>query len=180
MASISNIISKSGQYEGIVQQLVQLESQKKVQYQTDLRDQNKILETECLPDYKNVDFNGLGGAFTYYKKDLILSLGAPEWNSEEIRNLAQNNKSLLGKTLILNKNLFNKINKKKIENKYYKIFTKGHKNPQGITTLEGIIFSVEHGPQGGDEINILKEGSNYGWPLTSYGTLYNNGKSFLK
>ena len=47
-----------------------------------LRDQNKILETECLPDYKNIDFNGLGGAFTYYKKDLILSLGAPEWNSE--------------------------------------------------------------------------------------------------
>ena len=43
MASISNnIISKSGQYEGIVQQLVQLESQKKVQCQTDLRDQNKI------------------------------------------------------------------------------------------------------------------------------------------
>ncbi len=42
MASVSNIISKSGQYEGIVQQLVQLESQKKVQYQTDLRDQNKI------------------------------------------------------------------------------------------------------------------------------------------
>ena len=42
MASISNIISRSGQYEGIVQQLVQLESQKKVQYQTDLRDQNKI------------------------------------------------------------------------------------------------------------------------------------------
>ena len=145
-----------------------------------LRDQNKILETECLPDYKNIDFNGLGGAFTYYKKDLILSLGAPEWNSEEIRNLAQNDKSLLGKTLILNKNLFNKINKKKIENKYHKIFTKGHKNPQGITTLEDIIFSVEHGPQGGDEINILKEGSNYGWPLTSYGTLYNNGKSFLK
>ena len=42
MASISNIISRSGQYEGIVQQLVQLESQKKVQYQTDLKDQNKI------------------------------------------------------------------------------------------------------------------------------------------
>ena len=42
MASISNIISRSGQYEGIIQQLVQLESQKKVQYQTDLRDQNKI------------------------------------------------------------------------------------------------------------------------------------------
>lgn len=42
MASVSNIISRSGQYEGIVQQLVQLESQKKVQYQTDLKDQNKI------------------------------------------------------------------------------------------------------------------------------------------
>ena len=43
MASVSNIISRSGQYEGIVQQLVQLESQKKVQYQTDLRDQNDFL-----------------------------------------------------------------------------------------------------------------------------------------
>ena len=42
MASVSNIMSRSGQYEGIVQQLVQLESQKKVQYQTDLKDQNKI------------------------------------------------------------------------------------------------------------------------------------------
>jgi hypothetical protein len=66
------------------------------------------------------------------------------------------------------------------DKKNIKIFTKGHKNHQGITLLNNIIFSVEHGPQGGDELNILKKGNNYGWPLVSYGTLYNNGKSFLK
>ena len=45
---------------------------------------------------------------------------------------------------------------------------------------ENIIFSVEHGPQGGDEINLILEGKNYGWPIISYGTKYNNGKSYKK
>ena len=53
-----------------------------------------------MPDFENVDFNGLGGAFINYGDNLILSIGAPEWNSEKIRNLAQINESLFGKTLI--------------------------------------------------------------------------------
>ena len=57
----------------------------------------------------------------------------------------------------------------------------GHRNPQGLTKLNNHIFSVEHGPQGGDELNKIKLGFNYGWPKVSYGTKYfhdDEGKSY--
>jgi glucose/arabinose dehydrogenase len=58
------------------------------------------------------------------------------------------------------------------------IFTKGHRNPQGmaVNPQTGEIWLHEHGPKGGDEINILKEGANYGWPILSYGREYFGGK----
>jgi cytochrome c2 len=49
----------------------------------------------------------------------------------------------------------------------------GHRNPQGIALLDdGRVLAIEHGPQGGDELNLIREGSNYGWPRESYGTTY--------
>ena len=45
-----------------------------------LENSKKVFETDCLPDYENVDFNGLGGGYINYSDDLILTLGAPEWN----------------------------------------------------------------------------------------------------
>jgi aldose sugar dehydrogenase len=49
----------------------------------------------------------------------------------------------------------------------------GHRNPQGIVVAKGgQIFSVEHGPAGGDEFNLIVEGANYGWPHVSLGTSY--------
>ena len=60
----------------------------------------------------------------------------------------------------------------------YDIYTMGHRNPQGLVKFENSIFSLEHGPQGGDELNKIVEGSNYGWPITSLGTRYNDGKSY--
>ena len=50
----------------------------------------------------------------------------------------------------------------------------GHRNPQGLfyDKQNHIIFSTEHGPQGGDEINIIKKGDNYGWPEITYGINY--------
>ena len=48
----------------------------------------------------------------------------------------------------------------------------GHRNPQGLLNLKGNIYSVEHGPKGGDEINLIKFGRNYGWPLYSLGSKY--------
>jgi glucose/arabinose dehydrogenase len=58
------------------------------------------------------------------------------------------------------------------------IFTYGHRNPQGIALhpVTGRIWAVEHGPRGGDELNLLTAGANYGWPLATHGIDYNGAK----
>ena len=49
----------------------------------------------------------------------------------------------------------------------------GHRNPQGLhVDAEGTVWSTEHGPQGGDELNIIVKGEDYGWPYVTYGTKY--------
>lgn len=57
------------------------------------------------------------------------------------------------------------------------IWSYGHRNPQGLTvnpeTKE--LWSHEHGPLGGDELNIIRRGANYGWPVISYGWQYSGG-----
>ena len=54
-----------------------------------------------------------------------------------------------------------------------RVFASGLRNPQGLVVMrDGRIFSTEHGPQGGDEINFIRRGQNYGWPLVSYGMNY--------
>lgn len=55
------------------------------------------------------------------------------------------------------------------------IFTIGNRNVQGIAQhpVTGEIWATEHGPMGGDELNILKKGANYGWPVITYGLDYN-------
>jgi glucose/arabinose dehydrogenase len=54
------------------------------------------------------------------------------------------------------------------------IYSYGHRNPQGMTVNPetGEIWASEHGPMGGDEVNIIKRGANYGWPVVSYGRKY--------
>lgn len=54
------------------------------------------------------------------------------------------------------------------------IWTYGHRNPQGMVydAANDRIWAVEHGPKGGDELNLIQKGKNYGWPKTSYGINY--------
>jgi len=54
------------------------------------------------------------------------------------------------------------------------IWTYGNRNPQGLAIhpVSSIIFETEHGPKGGDELNILSSGNNYGWPEITYGKNY--------
>lgn len=53
------------------------------------------------------------------------------------------------------------------------IFSLGHRNPQGlVVAVDGRIWETEHGPQGGDEINLIEKGANYGWSYATYGTDY--------
>ncbi|MEO6347574.1 MAG: PQQ-dependent sugar dehydrogenase [Aquaticitalea sp.] len=58
------------------------------------------------------------------------------------------------------------------------IYSYGHRNPQGLVLnpFNGELWEHEHGPQGGDEINIIKAGANYGWPVISYGINYDGTK----
>jgi glucose/arabinose dehydrogenase len=54
------------------------------------------------------------------------------------------------------------------------IWTVGHRNPQGLffDLRSQQLWSIEHGPRGGDEINLIERGRNYGWPIISYGQEY--------
>jgi glucose/arabinose dehydrogenase len=58
------------------------------------------------------------------------------------------------------------------------VFTYGHRNPQGLARnpWTGRIWEAEFGARGGDEVNLLKPGANYGWPVVAYGTDYDGSK----
>lgn len=57
------------------------------------------------------------------------------------------------------------------------VYSYGHRNPQGMILHPetGEVWVHEHGPQGGDEINVVKKGENYGWPVVTYGENYGGG-----
>ena len=61
------------------------------------------------------------------------------------------------------------------------IYSYGHRNAQGLTFDKNtsVLWAHEHGPRGGDELNIIKKGANYGWPLISYGINY-DGTTFTQ
>lgn len=89
---------------------------------------------------------------------------------------AQNPKTHLGSTIRINED-----GSVPQDNPFYghaeyrpEIFTYGNRNVQGIALNPetGQIWAHEHGPKGGDEINILKNGKNYGWPAVTYGVDY--------
>lgn len=111
---------------------------------------------------RNFSLHQSGGRIVNLDNDnLLLSIG--EFRS---RLLAQNTKSMNGKII--------KINKK---NKNIKIVSMGHRNPQGlfIDKDTNYIYTSEHGPKGGDEINVIKNKEkilNFGWPISSYGEHY--------
>lgn len=59
-----------------------------------------------------------------------------------------------------------------------RVWSYGHRNPQGlyVDPVTDAIFSVEHGPRGGDELNLILRGANYGWPLATHGLDYTGGR----
>ena len=61
-----------------------------------------------------------------------------------------------------------------VEGAYPSIFSYGNRNPQGtiVHPETGIVWETEHGPKGGDELNVIRSGVNYGWPKISYGRNY--------
>ena len=67
-----------------------------------------------------------------------------------------------------------KINYIDLNDGSYHPYSLGHRNPMGLIVLKnGELWESENGPRGGDELNRILEGKNYGWPYNSYGTVYN-------
>lgn len=64
------------------------------------------------------------------------------------------------------------------ENARPEIWSLGHRNPQGLALnpWTGVVWENEHGPQGGDEVNIIAKGANFGWPIATYGINYSGLK----
>ena len=136
-----------------------------------LNNGKELFKTKCLPK-EYIDYNGLGSSNIHHNNKVFLSIGTPEQRSSKIRALAQDNNSMFGKILEINKTDLDKIIAKQESNLNLKIFTSGHRVPQGLTKINDSFFSVEHGPLGGDELNKIIKNKNYGWPVVSYGTKY--------
>ena len=138
-----------------------------------LENNQELFRTKCLPEVaKNNDFNGLGSSNVHYQNSILFSLGTPEKHASKNSLLAQKDNSNFGKILEIKKSDLEKKITGSNANLNINVFSKGHRVPQGLTILNGEIFNVEHGPKGGDELNKVKRGQNYGWPEVSYGTNY--------
>ena len=120
-----------------------------------------------------------GGRILFDKNgNLMISTG--ERSVLETRPLAQSLVGSLGKVVRINKDgqpasgnpVFSQAGA------LQEIYTYGHRNPQGLALhpVTGEVWLSEHGPKGGDEINRLKAGSNYGWPVITYGIEYDGPK----
>ena len=128
------------------------------------------LEFPCLPDFEFTNFLGLGGGFAEIVESgiLMLSVGTPENTSEAIRALAQDMDSPYGKILAIPESTLVGSTSS------YSVYSFGHRNPQSILRVGNQFVAVEHGPRGGDELNIIVQGGNYGWPMISLGSHYSN------
>ncbi|MDC0163707.1 PQQ-dependent sugar dehydrogenase, partial [Candidatus Pelagibacter sp.] len=104
---------------------------------------------------ENIDFRHSGGRMQKYLENKFI-YAVPDYNQ---LNKVENQNSIYGKILSID------------DKNNYKIISYGHRNPQGLLyDLEkDIILSTEHGPSGGDEINLIKKGKGYGWPYISKG-----------
>ena len=124
----------------------------------------------CIHSYKNIDkeFNALqsgGRIVDLDDNNILLSIG--DYRS---RSLAQNTANINGKIIKIN-----------IYDSSYEIVSIGHRNVQGLyfDKENNLILASEHGPQGGDEINLIEvdristdDPLNYGWPIASMGEHY--------
>ena len=127
-------------------------------------------------------FQHFGSRFLWLPdKTLLITIGDggnPPTSLEGgfIRNQAQNLDSHLGKVIRINDDGSIPANNPFLDrpDAQRQIFSYGHRNSQGIARdpLSGRIYGTEHGSQGGDELNEIKSGANYGWPLATYAVEY--------
>jgi cytochrome c2 len=129
-----------------------------------------FVATPCVP---TKDMGGLfqgneAGGRIVLKDDatLLLSLGDLEFNGVDNEHaFSQDLATDFGKIIEIDRTTH-----------AHRFVSIGHRNPQGLLVArDGAVWETEHGPEGGDEINIIREGANYGWPYATYGVHYSYG-----
>jgi cytochrome c2 len=117
----------------------------------------------CLKiDMQNFHGDESGGRLAFVGNGkLLLSVGDLSIDGlDGGRILSQDQAAAYGKTILIDLTTWKA-----------QTFSSGHRNPQGLHIApDGAIWLTEHGPRGGDELNRLTQGENYGWPFATYGT----------
>jgi cytochrome c2 len=131
-------------------------------------DWNLLYQTSpCLPfnESRELMMAYMAGGRVAFKAPNLVYLGSGEYHREGIYRPdaeIQSDASDYGKTIEIN-----------IDTNTARHLSKGHRNLQGVTLdAKGRLWTTEHGMRGGDELNLIVEGENYGWPLENMGALY--------
>lgn len=125
----------------------------------------------CLPPGENrfsempLMGHEVGGRLILLGRDsLLLSVGHAGYDGVSMKGepLPGNPAASFGKTILIH-----------LDGRPASVYSSGHRNPQGLHRgSDGIIWLTEHGPRGGDELNLIVAGADYGWPAVTYGTDY--------
>lgn len=143
-----------------------------------LSSNNTAIEGATVIYKSSTPFQGdlhYGGRVIFDKQgQLLVSIG--ERSDLQTRPLAQSMTSSLGKVIRITTDGTPAANNPVWEqdNALPEIYSSGHRNPQGLALhpVTGDVWQSEHGPRGGDELNRLEGGNNYGWPTITYGIEY--------
>jgi cytochrome c2 len=114
------------------------------------------------PPYIAITTNHTGGRMALdHDGNLIVGIGEHRFDGISYPEVAaQNDTSSYGKLIRID-----------LRTLKASLLAKGVRNPQGLLLdREGNLWETEHGPRGGDELNLIREGGNYGWPMVTYGT----------
>lgn len=119
----------------------------------------------CINSYDGMPSWG-GGLAANGKNSVYLTIGDVLHDGVNNKDLVSDKVSDYGKIFDIN-----------LETQSYQIHSIGHRNPQGIIkTAQNLLLAVEHGPEGGDELNLILEGKHYGWPMVTFGVDYGSFK----
>ncbi len=137
--------------------------------------ENPVVIFRAVPTY---DGDKHYGSRILFDKDGNLFVTTGERSDMATRHLAQDQSGYLGKILKINKEGKAAAGNPNIPGWKPEIYATGIRNPQGIAfhPTTGALWQAEMGPKGGDEVNLIKPGINYGWPTITYGEEY-SGKT---
>jgi aldose sugar dehydrogenase len=149
---------------------------------------NKLTDLQVIFEVKQTKSRGqhYGSRLAFLPdKTLLVSIGdggnpPASYEGRLIREQAQNLDTYFGKIIRINRDGSTPLDNPLLGRPEAapEIWSYGHRNVQGlfVDSPTGRIYSSEHGPQGGDEVNVMVPGGNYGWPLVTHGTNYGDDK----